>query len=294
MNEDTFIHDFVSTLQFDNTVVVPPGDDCAALDLGGEELLLAAVDQVAAETHYFGPDADHPASPEAVGRKVLARNLSDIAAMGGTPRYALVASAFPQGVDAERPRAIAEGLLKLAQEYDVQIVGGDVGRAGSEVISLTILGSVSRDRICLRQAARPGDVILVTGEFGASLETGRHLNFKPRITEAQWLVDNGCRCMIDVSDGLLQDLLRLCRASGVAAEIDQCKVPAVATLEQALYDGEDYELIAVLPCDDPDELRARWPFDCRLTPIGHIENGSPRVVGYDGTAFSCPGFEHFD
>ncbi len=293
MNEDAFIRDFVQTLTFGDDVVVPPGDDCAALAMDADRLLLVAVDQVAAGTHYYGPDASRPTPPELAGRKLLARNLSDIAAMAGTPTYALVALSFPKDVAAARVEAFAGGIRSLAEEYNVQIIGGDLGGTSSEFSSLTIIGVVNRDQICRRDTAQPGDRIVVTGEFGDSLITGKHLSFTPRLEEARWLSENGATSMIDVSDGLLKDLSRVCRASNVRAGVDEGAVPCVTGLEAALGDGEDYELIATIPAFGKAELKVSWPFGCKFTEIGRIEEGVPGVSGSDGLPLTCPGFEHF-
>ncbi len=299
IDEDEFIKSLLPTLTADDTVAISPGDDCAALYLGGGELLLLAVDQVAADSHYFGPDSAEPTPPELAGRKLLARNLSDIAAMGGRPRYALLAVSLPEAASPERLAAFIRGVRELAAEYNVHIIGGDLAGAPAEVGSLTILGTVAEGRVCRRNAARAGEGVFVTGEFGNSLASEKHLRFRPRLEEGQWLAQGAwTQCMIDASDGLLKDLGRLCRASELRARLEESAIPRTtgADLEQALLEGEDYELIFSVPPDKAADLREEWPFETRLTEIGQFEAGDPVVInsaGEDLTSKYGPTFDHF-
>ncbi len=297
ISEDGFLGGFLPTLQQDASVVVPPGDDCAAIDLGTDQLLLAAIDQVAAGSHYYGADAETPTPPELAGRKLLARNLSDIAAMGGTPTYILASIGLPFDSSEDRLKRFAAGMVALAEEFGVSLVGGDLGKAPSETASLTILGTVARDRICLRTNAKPGDAIFVTGHFGDSLASGRHLRFQPRIAEGKWLAEHDfTRCMIDTSDGLLKDLERICKASAVAATLDPTTIPCNTDLHAALLDGEDYELIVAVPAEKTSLLEEAWPFNTALTRIGSFQAGKAIVFDDTGTSIReqfGEGFEHF-
>lgn len=297
MNEDEFLARLFARLPAAPADVrVPPGDDCAAVDVGGGRLLLLAVDQVVAERHYHaaGPDA---ATAGEVGRKLLARNLSDVAAMGGHPRFCLVAGAFGPGCGEAWMGAFHEGLIALAREVGVALIGGDLATsAAGTVASLTIVGEVGSAEVVRRCGAMPGDEFWATGVFGSALRTGHHLRFVPRCAEGAWLGSRGlARAMIDVSDGLLLDALRLCRASGLSLRLAPETVPRrtpETTLDQALGDGEDYELLfAVRPADGPI-LRQSWPFETPLHCLGHFEAGEPGVRDLAGRPLQVCGYDH--
>ena len=297
MTEDVFFARLFARLPTpDSAWVVPPGDDCAALAFG-DDLLLIAVDQIVGGKHYYldGPEA---ASPETAGRKLLARNLSDIAAMGGIPTACLLAGAFGPRRDPAWIERFYDGVIALARDYGIAMVGGDLATTpADEVASLTILGRVEPDRVCRRSGARPGDVLVVTGRFGSSLGTGHHLTFAPRCREGRWLAEHGYpTAMMDVSDGLLIDASRICRASGVALRLDPGTIPrrtAATTVEQALGDGEDYELLVAVAPDRLASLRADWPFaDVPLTLIGEFRAGSPAVLDQHGHPLAACGYDH--
>ncbi len=297
MTEDAFFARLFARLPApDSSWVVPPGDDCAALAFG-DELLLIAVDQIVGGKHYYlyGPEA---ASPEAAGRKLLARNLSDIAAMGGIPTACLLAGAFGPRRDPAWIERFYDGIIALARDYGVAMVGGDLASTpADEVASLTILGRVEPARVCRRNGARAGDVLLVTGWFGSSLETGHHLTFPPRCREGRWLAEHGYpTAMMDVSDGLLLDASRVCRASGVALRLDPPAVPRrtpATTIAQALGDGEDYELLVAVAPDRIAALLAAWPFaDVPLTPVGEFLAGPPAIADSQGKPLTACGYDH--
>lgn len=283
-------------------VAVPAGDDCAAVRIDGDRVLLLAADQVVGDRHYVRTEPC-PTCPELVGRKLLARNLSDIAAMGGTPRYCLLSVALgPDRSEAWLLRFF-EGLLALAREWAVDVIGGDLAAApADDVASLTIIGDMPEALVCRRQGAQAGDILAATGRFGDSLPSEHHLRFVPRCREGRWLAENGfARAMIDVSDGLLLDAGRLGRASGLGLELHTGRVPrrtAETSLDAALTDGEDYELVFALAPAQRDALFASWPFpDTELTGIGcFTAANSGRIcdeAGHDLQAGACLGFDHF-
>ncbi len=310
-------------------VVVPPGDDCAAIRTAPGRLLLLAVDQVVGDRHYLLETAEgkrkkaerrtqnaelntqhetrntqRATPPELAGRKLLARNLSDIAAMGGRPLYALVAGAFAPDQDAAWLDRFFDGLLALGRETGTVLIGGDLARAPHDAVaSLTIVGEVAEDRVKLRSGARPGHLLFVTGALGSSFETGHHLTFTPRLREGQWLAAQpGVGAMMDISDGLLTDAPRVCRASGCGLRIEAARLPLrtpQTTVEKALADGEDYELLFSVAPDAADALATAWPFpDVPLTRIGAFtteDAGRVIVVGDDGgeLAISATGYDHF-
>jgi len=297
MTEDLFFARLFARLPApDSTWVVPPGDDCAALAFG-DQLLLIAVDQIVGGKHY-SLDGPETASPEAAGRKLLARNLSDIAAMGGVPTACLLAGAFGPR---RRPAWIErfyDGVIALARDYAVAMVGGDLASTpADEVASLTILGRVEPARVCRRSGAREGDVLVATGSFGSSLGTGHHLTFTPRCREGRWLAEHGYpTAMMDVSDGLLLDASRICRASDVTLYLNPTAVPrrtSATTVEQALGDGEDYELLVAVSPDRVPALLSAWPFaDVPLTAVGEFRSGPPAIVDPQGSPLAACGYDH--
>ncbi len=279
-------------------VVIAPGDDGAAIDLGGGRWLLLAVDQVVGDRHYVqhGPE---PTPPELAGRKLLARNLSDIAAMGGVPTCCLVAGAFGPDCDDDWLRRFYQGIQDLAAEHGVAMIGGDLAVTPRDTVaSLTILGEVAAGKALGRAGARPGDEFWVTGSFGDSFETGHHLTFQPRCAEGLWLGRSGrVHAMMDVSDGLLLDATRLCRSSGLALRLDPMAVPRrrpATTLAAALSAGEDYELILAVPAGAGEALRAAWPFAAALTRVGAFLAGRPEVMDLSGRPLGAGGYDHFD
>ena len=296
MTEDIFFQTLFARLPSPDPslVAIGPGDDCAALRQPDGSLLLFASDQVVGDRHYHlsGPDAT---APEAAGRKLLARNLSDIAAMGGNPLCCVVSVAFAAGKQDEAwLLRFYQGIIDLGREWNVPMVGGDLAKAPHDAVaSLAILGTVPADQVCLRSGARPGELVFATGVFGDSLATGHHLSFTPRCCEGRWLAEQGmARSMIDVSDGLLLDCQRLCQASGVRMVLDTAAVPRrrpETTLRECLVGGEDYELVFSVARDSIGPLCQQWPFETPLTCIGRIEAGEPGIVDPDGRPLPADG-----
>lgn len=222
---------------------------------------------------------------EAIGRKALAANLSDLAAMAAVPVAAVIALALPQQGALELAQGLYRGLLPLAAEFDLAMAGGDTNTwEGGLAISITAFGEPTERGPLRRDGARPGDAILVTGEFGGS-RLGKQFTFQPRVREALLLRRNyALHAGIDVSDGLSLDLARLCAASQVGAVIDLAAVPiAVAAhewtrtvggtetpLDHALGDGEDFELILTLAAEEAARLLAAPPEQLSLARIGTI------------------------
>ncbi len=289
MTEDQFFAELFSRLPSPgDDVVVPPGDDCAAVCVDDEWLLLLATDQLIGDRHYELTGCNKT-DPELAGRKLLARNLSDIAAMGGLPQYCLVSATLPPAVDTAWMQRFLDGIVTLAKQYHVDMIGGDLSGAPNDAVaSLTIVGRVERCYVCRRRGAAPGDLLLATGRFGNSLASGHHLTFEPRCAEGRWLAQTGrVKAMIDVSDGLLIDATRICRASGTSIELNPeqiLKRSEGVPLKEALTAGEDYELLAAVARDDAAKLQKDWPFaEVPLRQIGtfHAEQ-TPRVYGMGG------------
>jgi thiamine-monophosphate kinase len=288
-------------------VVVGIGDDCAVLRNDANEDLLVTTDLLLEGRHFRGD-----AVPEDVGWKALAVSVSDIAAMGGRPRHAVVAVALRRELTGEFADRLTRGLLECAARYDCALVGGDTnGTDGPVVVCVTLIGAVARGRAVLRSGARPGDAICVTGALGGSL-AGRHLRPVPRVAEAAALVAGGAvHAMIDVSDGLSSDLGHIARESGVGAELWADRVPvhadAVAAsrtggrspLDHALHDGEDFELCFAVPAERAPVLVAQGLAGTPVSHVGRIVAASSVVLldgqGAEGTArpLDPGGFDHF-
>lgn len=281
INEDEFLAALIPTLNQAKDVVVPPGDDCAAIVFNEDTLMLFAVDQVVEDVHYAGVRSGHRTDPNLAGRKLVARNVSDIAAMGGTPKYALTAIGMPRSEDSTRLEAFATGVKSAADAFGLSLIGGDLTAASSEFASLTIIGTVPKKQVCLRANAKAGERVFVTGAFGGSLASGRHLTFEPRADEGRWLAGHGITtCMIDVSDGLIKDLSRLAQASGLSAVVNEITIPKHdgCSEKQALYDGEDYELIFSVHEGMVQQLLSTWPFAVPITDIGYFTEAQSATV----------------
>jgi thiamine-monophosphate kinase len=272
----------------DDDVIVGVGDDCAVLKTADPERCeLLKTDAIVAGIHFSEDD-----DVELVGRKALCRAISDVAAMGGVPRAALVTVALPRGVDLRVVEGWYRGLQMVAEEFDVALVGGETTSTlrGDAMISVAMTGWVERECCVLRSGAKVGDWIAVTGRLGGSLVSGRHLNFSPRTEVARWLVTEENRrpsAMMDLSDGLAKDLPRLAKASAVGYRVDLEKVPRHAGVEisAALGDGEDYELLMTFAPEkvpDGSEWVSAFP-DLELTVVGEItaEVETPLHGGWD-------------
>lgn len=232
------------------------GDDCAVLAPSrGQQLI--TVDPVIYGRHF---DATVP--PQAVGAKLLKRNLSDLAAMGGRPVAAVLALTLDGRVSRAWLQAFYRGLATSARKYRVSIVGGDVAQAdGVLAASLTLLGEAAGPRVLTRIGAKIGDWIHVTGALGGSLASGHHFRFAPRLAEGAWLARHTeVRAMMDVSDGLAKDLRALTPA-GASPALEAAALPrrGTASIQAALTDGEDYELVfALARRTDPAVFSRAW------------------------------------
>jgi thiamine-monophosphate kinase len=244
-----------------------PGDDCAVLPAtSGAQLI--TVDPVIAGVHF-----DHRVPARAVGAKLLKRNLSDLAAMGGRPRAAVIALALDERISLRWLADFHRGLAAESRRHQVPIVGGDVARLpGAFVATLTLLGAAPR-RPLTRTGARRGDAIYVTGALGRSRPTGHHHRFQPRLAEGRWLA--GRREVVarmDVSDGLAKDLRALAPVGSEPA-LDLPALPRRdgATPREALGDGEDYELVlAVAARADAAAFTRAWRRAFPRTPLTRI------------------------
>ena len=296
------------------------GDDATAWH-GDASTQLATVDSLIQDVHF---SLDMTPWKE-LGWKALAINLSDIAAMGGIPKYALVSLALPDHTEVDDVTTLYQGMIELAQQFGVAIVGGNTSSSPIVAINITVLGSAgNQDKLLTRSGAKAGDRVAVTGYLGAAtagwemLTTGLQfdpeattslkrafLHPYPRIAEGQLLVDAGVKTAIDISDGLVSDLSHVCKASQVGARIEVDRVPVQPAvkanfgdraLELALSGGEDYELLFTGSTEAIDKVRTKAP--CPITVIGEIladKAGKITLVDSQGKPFilSKKGWEHF-
>ena len=304
----------------DERLLIGIGDDAAAWQ-GDDSIQLATVDSFIQDVHF----PSGIASWDELGWKAMAVNLSDIAAMGGLPRYALVSLALPDNTEVDDVTALYTGMLDLAQQRGVAIIGGNISRAPLVAITIAILGTTkNRGRHLLtRSAAKPGELVAVTGYLGAAaagLEMltkglkfdsqvtacfrGAFLHPYPRIAEGQLLVDLGVKTAIDLSDGLLSDLNQICKSSQVSARVEVERVPIEPrvkahfgnkSLELAVSGGEDYELLFTGRAEVIDRVKRKAA--CPITVIGEIVAGSRGVTLVDSqgkpVSLGKRGWEHF-
>lgn len=247
-----------------------PGDDCAVVDEGGAMLRLLKTDALVEGVHFL-KDAD----PEAVGWKAVARVISDFAAMGGAGDRFLVTIALPGTMEIAWIEGFYRGMGRCLARYGATLAGGETSRVpegSAAVISVAATGSVARGMAVMRSGGKPGDGIWVTGRLGGSLN-GKHLSFEPRVVEGEWIARNlRPTAMMDLSDGLAKDLPRLAKSSGCGFRLDRAAVPVAAgcSLDQALGDGEDFELLFTAPPDlDPDGWKGMFS-GLELTRIGEL------------------------
>lgn len=232
------------------------GDDCAVLPASRLRQLIT-VDPVIYPRHF-----NDAVPPRDVGAKLLKRNLSDLAAMGGRPTAAVLALTLDARTSLAWLEEFYRGLAACARHYRVPIVGGDIAQAdGTLAASLTLLGAAAGPRVVTRTGARVGDAIYVTGELGASLPTRHHVTFKPRLAEGAWLARHSAvRAMMDLSDGLAKDL-RALTPPRAAPSLEATALPLRrgADVRGALTDGEDYELVFALAArTDREKFAHAW------------------------------------
>jgi thiamine-monophosphate kinase len=308
-------------------VLTGVGDDCAVLDLGGEMVTLATCDALLDGEHFLR----RVATPEQIGRRAMAVNLSDIASMGGWPRYALISLLLPADLPTAFMDGVYRGLRAEAEQYGAVIVGGNITGSATFGLDITLLGQARRGQALLRSGARPGDALLMTGALGAAA-AGLHLLLHPeldapapvreplvaaqlvptpRVPEGRLLATLGAvTAMMDISDGLAADLGHLCEQSGVGARLDEAALPipeavqlaaqlaGKPALDWALFGGEDYQLLFTAPpASVPYLIKTLWI--ATGTPVSLIGEMLPAEAGLtlrarDGSVKPLParGWDH--
>jgi len=291
------------------------GDDAAVTVIGAEYDLVIATDTICVDTHF-----PVNTSARAIGHRCLAVNLSDLAAMGAEPLWCTLVLSLPSG-DADWVAAFADGFFELAQRFSIALIGGDTVK-GPLAITVTVHGRVKSGEYIVRSGAGHTQGVFVTGDLGASAAglqrlrdadhplaedslIHRFLYPIPRVDEGRSLVGLAT-AMIDISDGLHTDLVRMLLASGVGADLDIGQLPLSAellaattrdsALDLALTGGDDYELCFTMPIEREGELQALLPsWLCQPTRIGMTRVGPEIAWSYNGQAFTVPdsSFHHF-
>ncbi len=293
LGEFGFIAQVRRKLKTDRTVAVGSGDDCAAVEYDRRRYLLLTCDLLVEDVDFRRRD-----DPALIGRKAVAVSLSDIAACGGVPKWALVSLGLPRGIPLAYARTLAAGMIRVADRYSLRIVGGDMSRSDKIVIDVSMAGLVEKKRLALRSGARPGDVIMVTGSVGGSIR-GKHLTFTPRVKESRQLVTRyRVHSMIDISDGLAQDLGHIARQSGVGAVLYGERIPLArggGSLEEALCAGEDFELLFTVSAREAERIARDRTVNARA--IGEIveKRRGMSLVGASGKVrrLLARGYRHF-
>lgn len=285
LGENAILQRLLSGLPTNDSLLTGPGDDCAVVARNAEWDTLLKTD-VVVENLHFTPDT----RPERIGRKALARAVSDIAAMGGIPEHALITVLCHPSRPVELLEGIYRGLNALASRFGVSLAGGETSGLPFDglVINVALTGRVERGKAILRSGGAPGDLLFVSGVLGGSFPSEWHLDFEPRIELARGLLMAGIRpsAMMDLSDGLGTDLPRLAAASGCGFEIDEQALPCRPGFSpaEAVSHGEDYELLIALHPEQAAIL-ATSSFATDLHNIGRLTDVCPSTL--------AAGWQHF-
>ena len=292
------------------------GDDCAVIESGDRPLVVTS-DLLLEDVHFRRATT----TADNLGWKLASVNLSDVAAMGAQPLYAQVSVALPPNLDETYATDLMKGMHDALTEHGAVITGGDTtASAGPLVLHMTLIGAVTDTRYLTRRGARQGDVVAVTGHPGRAA-AGLHIQehglaynalvlalHRPRalVPEGQWLAaQDTVHAMIDVSDGVVQDVRHIATASDLAIALDSKRLPVDPMLAEfcgqtnldphafILSGGEDYELAICMAAESAETISVAFEsqFGCPLTPIGRCDSGEGVTV--DGSAFERGGFDHF-
>jgi thiamine-monophosphate kinase len=293
LGEFALIERFRRRIRTASSVIKGSGDDCAVLKFDRARYQLFTCDML-----VEGVDFSSQEGPFLVGRKSIAVSLSDIAACAGIPAHCLVSLGLPKKTSVSFTDKLFQGMLAMARKFNLNLVGGDLSSSPKLVIDVSMLGFVEKKYFISRGNARAGDVIFVSGTLGGSI-FGRHLKFTPRVKEARYLVENfRINAMIDVSDGLAQDLGHILRQSSKGAVLFEDLLPfdsRAKGLDDLLYSGEDFELLFTASRPQAEKILRK---SGRLfKPIGEIV-GQGRGITLITTAgeergIQPKGFRHF-
>jgi thiamine-monophosphate kinase len=275
IGEDRLLDRLLPRLSLGKRVVRGPGDDCAVVETHARRnLLVLKTDCVVAGVHFLPT-----ANALDVGWKAMARPLSDFAATSAVPQFALITLIAPGQTSVEWVERLYRGLGRAAKRFKVSIVGGETSSTpGPVVISVTVVGFVERDRCLSRRGAKVGDDLFVTGRLGGAVKQ-KHLHFIPRIVESRWLTRNfPIHAMMDLSDGLGADLPRFAKASrvGFVVEIENLPLARGVKIDDAISEGEDYELLFAISPRERTRLQREWRKKFRKLPLTRIGRLNPQ------------------
>jgi thiamine-monophosphate kinase len=282
IGEDKLIRRLMRGVKLDRDVIAGAGDDCAVVRSTKNEHTLLKTDALVQDVHFT-----LQTPPKLIGRKAIARVVSDFAAMGGTPRHAMITLVAPPSMEVEFLAEVYRGMKAIAKDYGINLVGGETSRGLVLMLSISMTGTVPSKSWLSRSEGKAGDVLLVTGRLGGSIK-GKHLKFTPRLEEGRWLSEN------DISDGLAKDLPRLALASGTHFQVNVASLPCNpgCTFDQAWGDGEDYELLLAVNPRTLRSLKTKWSAvfpHLPLTVIGKlVPPGEGRPPDFEST-----GWDHF-
>jgi thiamine-monophosphate kinase len=290
LGEDRLLDQLLPRLSLAKAVVNGPGDDCAVLQTPKRrDFLVLKTDCVVAGVHFLPA-----ANALDVGWKAMMRPLSDFAATSAVPQFALITLIVPERTKLEWVKEFYRGLRRAAKRFKVSIVGGEMSSTpGPVAISVSVVGFVERDRWVSRRGGEAGDDLFVTGRLGGAVKQ-KHLQFIPRIVESRWLTRNfPIHAMMDLSDGLGADLPRLARASrvGFAIEMENLPLTRGATIENAISEGEDYELLFAISARERTRLLREWRKKFRKLPLTRI--GSFSQLSTRNYQLLSRGYIHF-
>lgn len=277
------------------------GDDCAVEFRDGVYELFST-DCMVEGVHFTLPEND----PYWIGWKLVAVNVSDIAAMGGKPKGILISWAIPPTFGEKNLELLTKGIADCALSHQVQVLGGDTSKSKTDLfLNIAIWGQMKNTPL-YRSNAKLGDVIMVTGALGGSI-LGRHLKVAPRVKEMMWLANFGVHAAIDISDGIIGDLGHIAEKSSLFFELNQEKIPihedavllsaktGKSSLWHAFYDGEDYEVAFTVDPKHVDKLMSSWPFKEPIFNVGKMTNtGANSILEKNGEIQIITGksFEH--
>jgi thiamine-monophosphate kinase len=312
MHEFNLIQQYFTWDNPPSDVIIAVGDDAAVIDIPANQQLVTSIDTLISGVHF-----PKNTSPQSIGHKALAVNLSDLAAMGATPKWFTLALTLPE-IDESWLEGFSQGLKSLAQQHDCFLIGGDTTR-GPLSISIQVMGVVDTGKALLRGGAKIGDKIYVTGTLGdanAGLNSllnhsklladdartfceARLNNPTPRLAESEIIKEFATSC-IDLSDGLLQDLSHILEASKVGAMVDLSALPlspALKTLDAkkaqnlALAGGDDYELLFTIPIEKEASFIDKM--GVKTSCIGRVNNMLNKIVDETGRQLESKGYNHF-
>jgi len=290
LGEDRLLNLLLAGLSLGKAVAVGPGDDCALVAVHDRrKLLVLKVDCVVEGVHFL-----RGTSASDVGWKAMMRPLSDFAATSAVPQFALITVILPEQTKVAWIKELYRGLRRAARRFDVSIVGGETSSTPREItISTSVIGFVEKHRAVSSRGGKPGDDLFVTGRLGGALRQ-KHLQFIPRIVESRWLTENfSIHAMMDLSDGLGADLPRLARVSKVGFKLNTENLPLTggAKINDAISEGEDYELLFAVSARDRNRLEREWKKRFQRLPLTRI--GSLSQFSTKDNQLLPRGYVHF-